>query len=638
MRNILFYIMILCALIGCGETEQPARSSAQLGNTPYQQDTIMVEYAVHPERALVLLDSAALLGNIDPFHEQLYRAVIYSKSLVAQNQDSAQSICETLLQHDSVKARIENREAVIDVLLAICRSKADDNEYLRWATEKAEVCRALDEEVELLRAEAEVGVVMTHIGRTEEGLEKINHSIQELDQPGSLDRMDAFIVASKRKIHVLGDLERYAEIIPVAQHILDRLTHYEKHADAYVEDSYRLLWSEIPEDCERYIDFYRAQANGFLANAYAMMGERARALEYLTRFEQSNYAKTWSARRMIEPTQMALGLYDEAMQTDDRIVEGMQEDTMNMNYAIILRNRAVVAYASGRTDEAYHLMNRHALLSKALSDSLHRSEAHEYAARYHDQEQDMKIREMESENRQKTIVVVLIALLLLVTLTAVVYFWHQKRLIARKNHALVRMISEAHLLPMADSVAEDRLDGDLSEDLLEEGAGEQLAGRAGEQLVGRAGERLNGGAGEQLVGRVGEQLADAVPHSAADLQREQRQTAAAPVDAQLFNSIDSIIRRERLYANPNLQRQDICDRFGINRITLNNMLLQCRKNASLPQYINALRMEEAIKFLREQPDLSITAIAERVGFSPANFRRQFTRHFGMTPMEFRLNL
>jgi len=123
-----------------------------------------------------------------------------------------------------------------------------------------------------------------------------------------------------------------------------------------------------------------------------------------------------------------------------------------------------------------------------------------------------------------------------------------------------------------------------------------------------------------------------------EINAEDNETSATVISAEEFAQFDSTIRNERLYSNVNLQRQDVCERFGISRIMLNNMLFQYRGNASLPKYINSIRMEEAVKMLRNRPDMTITAIAESVGFSPANFRKHFTSNFGITPIEYRQNL
>ena len=579
MRNVLQVLLLVLILVfaSCGRNNS-ARHIPNLGDTPYQADSVLVAYGYHPNRALVMLDSALLLGNINEYRAKFIRAKIYSKSLLKQRQDSAILICEQLLQHDSVIHAPQERENILDLLMITSRTKVDFEGYVKWATQKAEVCRLQGEETEQWRTEAEIGMVMAHLGQPEEGLEKIDEAIRQLDEPGSIDRMDAFIIAVKRKITVLNDQGRYAEVIPLAQRILDRLEHYEQHASAYAEDSYRLSWSDSPADRDRYIDFSRAQANGFLAGAYAMTGDTPHARECLSRFNQSGYGHSFSARRMIIPAQMALGMYDEAIATSDEVVYRMGRDTINDDYAVILRDRAVVARAKGHVDEAYNLMNRHANLVKVLSDSLHASEAHDYAARYHAQEQELKIQEAQTASRIKSIIIGVILLLFVIAGAFSFYYRHQRLVINEKNRALVRMINGTPFVAPVDEI---------------EGAEDT----------------------------------DEVSDS-----EEPEDTSA------LFETIDTTIRTEHLYANVSLQRQDVCTRFCITRHTLNNLLAQHVGSSSFPQYINNIRMEEALPLLRDSASMTIAAIATAVGFTPANFREQFKRQYGVTPQEYRQSL
>ena len=582
MRNVLQVLLIVSILVfaSCGRNNT-ASHIRNLGETPYQEDSVLVAYGYHPNRALILLDSALLLGNINDYRGQFIRAKIYSKSLLKQRQDSAILICKQLLKHDSVINVLHEQENVLDLLMITSRTKTDFEGYVKWATQKVEVCRLQGEETEQWRTEAEIGMVMAHLGQPEEGMTKIDEAIRQLDAPGSIDRMDAFIIAVKRKITVLNDQGRYAEVIPFAQRILDRLDHYEQHAKDYAEDSYRLSWSDKPADRDRYIDFSRAQANGFLAGAYAMTGDVAHAREYLARFDQSGYGHSFGARRMIIPTQMALGMYDEAMVTCDEMVYRMGNDTVNDDYAVILRDRAIVARAKGHVAEAYDLMNRHANLAKVLSDSLHASEAHDYAARYHAQEQELKIQEAETASRIKSIIIGVIILLLIIAGVVSFYYRRQRQIISEKNRALVRMINGTPLVAPADET---------------EGTEE--------------------------------------PDEVSDSNEpEESETNSA-----LFDAIDTAIRTEHLYANVSLQRQDVCSRFCITRHTLNSLLAQHAGSSSFPQYINNIRMEVALPLLRDDPSMTITAIAAAVGFTPANFREQFKRQYGVTPQEYRQSL
>ena len=563
MRRVVHLIIIIWAallcLVGCGD-DKSVRHIPNLGDTPYQADSILVAYASNPERALMLLDSALYLGNISDYRGQFIRAKIYCKSLMEQRLDSALIICKALLNHDSVRNEPTEQENILDMLIAISRAKHDYEQYLQWATQKAELCQQQDEENERWRTEADIGLVMTHLGQVDEGLKKLDEAISHLDAPGSIDRMDAFIIAVKRKINALNDLGRYDEVILLGQRILDRLDHYEQHVKDYAEDSYRLSWSDLPNDRDRYLDFSRAQAWGFIAQAYAHNSTFEKAKEYLALFDQSGYGNTFAARRMIAPTQMALGMYDEALATYDEVERRMAGDTLNDDYAIILRSRAIAARAKGHTAEAFDFQTRYAKLSKAVSDSLHKSEAHDYAARYHAQEQQLVIQQKEAEAERSHIVSFTVTIIALLAVAFALYFFRQKRIITEKNRALVRMINGTQ--PESDD---------------------------------------------------------------------------EPDNIDLFNDIDAAIHQEQLYKNVNLQRQDICNRFSISRHVLNDILSKKNKGLSFPQYVNNIRLEEALRLLRDEPAKTVSAIANEVGFTPANLREQFKRKYGMTPLEFRQN-
>ena len=95
MRNVLLVLLFvsMMAFASCGRNNS-ARHILNLGDTPYQEDSVLVAYGYHPDRALVMLDSALLLGNINEYRAQFIRAKIYSKSLIRQRQDSAILICK----------------------------------------------------------------------------------------------------------------------------------------------------------------------------------------------------------------------------------------------------------------------------------------------------------------------------------------------------------------------------------------------------------------------------------------------------------------------------------------------------------------------------------------------------------------
>ena len=602
MRQIVHLIIIYAALLtlaGCGDGKS-VRQLPHLGDTPYQQDTILVTYATNPERALTLLDSALLLGNISEYRGQCIRARIYSKSLVEQRQDSAILICKELLGHDSVRNDAAEQENILDLLIATSRAKPDYEEYMHWAAQKAELCQKQGQETERWRSEADVGYVMTHLGKENEGLAKLDEAISHLDAPGSIDRMDAFVVACKRKINALNELHRYNEIITLGQRILDRLNHYESHAKDYAEDSYRLSWSDHPNDRDRYLDFSRAQANGFIAEAYAIINEKVKAKEHLALFDQSDYGKTFGARRMIAPTQMALGMYDEALTTYAEIARRMAADTLNDDYAVILRSRAIAAHAKNHYVEAYDYQTRYADLSKVLSDSLMKGKAHEYAARYHDQEQKLEIAQINAESQRKTIIIWAAVIIILLVSIFATWLLRQWRVIRRKNLVLVEQIGEA--IEYKEKY-------------------ESLT--PGPSPMGEGSDYSQGQKAQQVT-----PIAPAIESDLLSLDDISND--------ELFLRLRHAIKREHLYLDPSLDRQKIMDIFQLSRQRVGAAFAQGSEFASLSDFIRDCRLEYSCNLLVTRPDLSIKEVAAKSGFNYAsNYSSDFKNRYTMTPSNYR---
>lgn len=605
MKKVVHHIIMYVALqtlVGCGDGKS-VRQLPHLGDTPYQQDTILVTYATNPERALTLLDSALLLGNISEYRGQVIRARIYSKSLVAQRQDSAILICKELLGHDSVRNDPAEQENILDLLIATSRAKPDYEQYIHWATQKAELCQQQGQETERWRSEADIGFEMTHLGQENEGLAKLDEAISHLDAPGSIDRMDAFIVAVKRKINALNAQRRYEEVIPLAQRILDRLDHFESHIKDYAEDSYRLAWNDNPSERDRYLDFSRAQAWGFMAIAYSHTqnppkGEESRYLslakKYLSLFDNSGYGKTFSARRMISPAQMALGMYDEALATYDELERRMAGDTLNENYAIILRSRAIAAREKRNFAEAFGYQTRYADLSRLLSDSLMKSKAHEYAARYHDQEQKLEIAQINAENQRKTIIIWAAVIIIMLISIFAIWLLRQWRVIRRKNLVLVEQIGEA--IEYKEKYESLTLDSpDLSQ-----------------------GEGSNN-------------TTPVAPAIESDLLSLDDIS-----DDELFRRLRHVIKREHLYLDPSLDRQKIMDIFQLSKRRVGAAFAQGSDFNSLADFIRDCRLEYSCNLLVTRPDLSIKEVAAKSGFNYAStYSADFKNRYTMTPSNYR---
>lgn len=96
----------------------------------------------------------------------------------------------------------------------------------------------------------------------------------------------------------------------------------------------------------------------------------------------------------------------------------------------------------------------------------------------------------------------------------------------------------------------------------------------------------------------------------------------------LYNQIREFIHQN--YTNHQLSLAMIAEEFHITEIYFSRLFKE-KNGKNYSKYVEELRMEEASRLL-EETDLSIQAIAEKVGYnSPQSFRRVYKKFFGHTP-------
>ena len=198
VRKVLILIGVVLAMSACGRAPGIPARIPQASDSLYTAQAALKVYGTQPDQALAIIDSALVIGNVSPFRADFLRAMVYANSVERPQLNKAISLCENLLKQDSTqvvdKPTFDNRNNVLGVMLDACRKKEDDENWLRYAVERAELSRAHGMETEALRMEAEIGAALTRLGRREEGLIKLEQVIRALDQGApSIDRMDAGI-------------------------------------------------------------------------------------------------------------------------------------------------------------------------------------------------------------------------------------------------------------------------------------------------------------------------------------------------------------------------------------------------------------------------------------------------------------
>ena len=103
VQYIIIYIFVAAFVVSCDGNENGRKPQAS--DTLYTEAAAMAAHATQPgpERALLIIDSAEIVGNLQPYDAQVLRARVYCQSYDDMRLDSAIIICEQLMEEDSVR-------------------------------------------------------------------------------------------------------------------------------------------------------------------------------------------------------------------------------------------------------------------------------------------------------------------------------------------------------------------------------------------------------------------------------------------------------------------------------------------------------------------------------------------------------
>lgn len=106
-----------------------------------------------------------------------------------------------------------------------------------------------------------------------------------------------------------------------------------------------------------------------------------------------------------------------------------------------------------------------------------------------------------------------------------------------------------------------------------------------------------------------------------------------------FQRFNELVEKERLYANPDLTRDDYARVMGVDRTTFSRIIIEQSGAVNMAAYLNAKRMAEAVRLMRQHPNYTLQAIMEESGYrSKMTFSRVFKDTYGKTPSEYRKSL
>lgn len=322
-----------------------------------------------------------------------------------------------------------------------------------------------------------------------------------------------------------------------------------------------------------------------LKNMYA---HRAYILFKLGRKNEAEQVyRKWKALRdittkedyLINSYLMSIGEYDEVLRIANENQDFLRQRNDTINYQMrTLKRIAGRAYeAKGDYKEATRYFEELAIITDSLKTREQKSSALELATVYETMEKEAEIQQKTAGLRlRNSLLIYSIVIIFLL----IVMLWRNilhARAIRRKNQSMAKTINQ-----LIEYKEEERKRKELSENEIKE-----------------------------------------------------QQPAALRTNKELFEQLDRIIVRDQLYLNRNLTREDIMLIIGVEKNRFGQIMKQ-EANTTITGYINNLRLEYAIKLLRENPEIPVNKIGEKVAIpNISTFYRLFKEKYGMTPIEFR---
>lgn len=404
-------------------------------NTEYTEATAMSIHLTEPERALAIIDSAVIVGNLSWPRAEYLKAVTQYGGL--DNMPLARQTCLDLLEHKEALADTLTLEQTYILLASIEKSSGNYAAVIRYATEASRLAHTLGHYQFVGKMEGYIAHAQAVTGHTDEGIDRLQGVIGELSQMNTFDGITSYHSASKNLIHILNDNRRFDEIVPVCEAMLSRYDELEQYPERFSIDREGF-------DPAEFVDFARGQTLAFLTIAYAEQGDIAKGLEAEEAVFRTQWSQSPDCDVMLVSAYHCLGQFDRFDEAIERIAAEMiaRDDTLNANYFTSLQLRSSAAEMRGRYADALHYTQRAFVIHDSLEYYNQREQLNELATVYHLQEERLARQQKESEARTYRIIAVGTMLLLLLTAFILWRVHRDNRLLTEKNRRLYELYHE----------------------------------------------------------------------------------------------------------------------------------------------------------------------------------------------------
>ncbi len=337
-----------------------------------------------------------------------------------------------------------------------------------------------------------------------------------------------------------------------------------------------------------------------------LYAHRAVVFSRLGRFREANEAyQAWKAigeaytkdDYLIIPYLMDRKQYDKVieMYTPREAFLYANKDTINYHMMTAKRSLAKAYEGKGNYKLASRYYNALSILTDSLKAREQKSSAIELATVYETHEREEELHEQTERVKMYTVMLLSSGVVLVILLVLFVLNIRHTRTVRRKNTAMVKTIDD--LLSYKDELDEAK------------------------EKLRKVTENNN--------------TADLPDNSIIPDNDTVTDTEEEEKNRLLFEKLDNVVTRDKLYLNPDLSREDLVKLTGANKTRVGRILQQ-NTGLGTTGYINKKRLEFAAKLLKNNPNYTIPTIAEKCGLpNVPTFNRLFRTKYGMTPSEYR---
>ena len=480
-----------------------------------------------------------------------------------------------LLDNEEVEADNEKRLSVLNSLCNTSELSGHKVEQHKWLQQLHDLAKQTGNDYYESMALITMGQNLFYEGDRERGIYDVNRGI-DLMAKANRENTD-------HMIH--GYLNMLASMYGAMNDNDNALKTTERNLQLTMEGT---RWGAAP--AQQLID--RRMALAKMASVLAQMGRSASGSLQARYYQQADSAyAAWKAVQyegnhtrdyFIVDYMKKRGRYPEAATIYNGLIERVRQqgDTLGEMMNTAKWGLAEVYQRMSNGEQAAELYEQVLVIQDTLKNRKARNSAQELAAIYHEKEQQQTIMQQQAENTRQRYLLFGALIVLVGVMSFSVIIIRKNRIISRKNQSLAAQITEAMI---------------YKEKYMQE------------------------------------KLKYEKPASTSDIMDLDTLS-----DEQLFQYINDIIVRERLFLNSNFDRQTIMDRFGLSKERVGAAFSKGSQYAKLTDYTQELRLEYSTLLMSTNPEKSVSQIALDCGFSSqAYYSRCFRQRFGMSPTEFR---